>query len=48
MWGRCRRGVVIMAYGVRLSFTYVAQTPEFQGQRGGLHQFGSAAIGLRF
>ena len=46
--GEMQAGVVIMAYGVRLTFTYVARTQEFQGQRGGLHQFGSAALGVRF
>jgi len=24
------------------------QSPEFQGQRGGWHQFGSASLGVRF
>ncbi|MEA2792059.1 MAG: hypothetical protein QOG73_4465, partial [Acetobacteraceae bacterium] len=33
---------------MRLTFAYVAQTQEFQGQSGGLHQFGSAAISFRF
>jgi len=41
-------GVAFIAYGMRLSFAYVAQTQEFRGQSGGLHQFGSAALSLRF
>ena len=41
-------GVVIMTYGMRLTFAYVAQTQEFNGQTGGLHQFGSASLSFRF
>jgi hypothetical protein len=41
-------GAAIMAYGVRLTFAYVAQTQEFKGQQGGLVQFGSASLGVRF
>jgi lipid A 3-O-deacylase len=41
-------GFAVMAYGMRLTFAYVAQTQEFTGQTGGLHQFGSAAISFRF
>nr|WP_294522210.1 lipid A deacylase LpxR family protein [uncultured Rhodopila sp.] len=41
-------GFAIMAHGMRLTFSYVAQTREFNGQIGGLHQFGSAAISIRF
>ena len=41
-------GFAIMAHGTRLSFSYVAQTPEFHGQIGGMHQFGSAAISIRY
>jgi lipid A 3-O-deacylase len=41
-------GFAVMAYGMRLTFAYVAQTQEFRGQNGGLHQFGSAALSLRF
>jgi hypothetical protein len=41
-------GFAIMAHGMRLTFSYVAQTQEFHGQTGGLHQFGSAAISIRF
>ena len=41
-------GFAVMAYGMRLTFAYVAQTQEFKGQSGGLHQFGSASISFRF
>lgn len=41
-------GFAVMAYGMRLTFAYVAQTQEFHGQTGGLHQFGSAALSVRF
>jgi hypothetical protein len=37
-----------MAFGARLTFAWVAQTQEFHGQTGGLHQFGSAALSVRF
>jgi hypothetical protein len=41
-------GLAIMAYGMRFTFAYVAQTPEFHAQTGGLHQFGSASLSYRF
>jgi lipid A 3-O-deacylase len=41
-------GFAVMAYGMRLTFAYVAQTQEFKNQTGGLHQFGSAALSIRF
>lgn len=41
-------GFAVMAYGMRLTFAYVAQTQQFNGQSGGLHQFGSAALSFRF
>jgi lipid A 3-O-deacylase len=41
-------GFAIMAYGMRLTFAYVVQTQEFNGQSGGLHQFGSASLSIRF
>lgn len=46
--GEMQAGFALLAYGVRLTFAYVVQTPEFQGQAGGLHQFGSAALSIRF
>jgi lipid A 3-O-deacylase len=41
-------GAAVMAFGVRFTLAYVVQTQEFQGQRGGLHQLGSASLSLRF
>jgi hypothetical protein len=41
-------GVVVMAFGVRFTVAYVAQTEEFHGQGGGIHQFVSASLSLRF
>src|SRR5271165_710788 len=41
-------GFAVMAYGMRLTFAYVAQTHEFNGQAGGLHHFGSASLSIRF
>lgn len=49
-WGvaEVQAGLAIMAYGARLTFAYVAQTQEFKNQNGGLHQFGSASLSVRF
>ncbi len=41
-------GFAVMAYGMRLTVAYVAQTQEYDGQSGGLHQFGSASLSFRF
>jgi hypothetical protein len=41
-------GFAIMTHGMRLTIAYVAQTREFNGQTGGLLQFASAAISIRF
>jgi lipid A 3-O-deacylase len=46
--GEFQAGAAIMAFGVRFTMAYVVQTQEFQGQRGGLHQWGSASVALRF
>lgn len=46
--GELEGGVALIYHGVRLTLTYVAQTPEYHGQSGGLHQFGSAALSVRF
>jgi lipid A 3-O-deacylase len=46
--GELQTGFAIIAYGMRLTLAYVIQTQEFQGQTGGLHQFGSASISFRF
>jgi hypothetical protein len=41
-------GFAIVTNGMRLTVAYVAQTPEFHGQIGGMHQFASASLSLRF
>ncbi len=46
--GEAQAGLAILALGMRFTFTYAVQTQEFQGQHGGLHQFGSAAASLKF
>jgi len=46
--GELQGGFAVIAYGLRLTVAYVVQTQEFERQTGGLHQFGSAAISLRF
>ncbi len=46
--GEAQAGVVIMAFGLRLTVAYVAQTQEFHGQQCGIHQFGSVSLSVRF
>ena len=46
--GEIEGGVAVIYRGVRLTYTHVAQTQEFYGQRGGLFQFGSFAASVRF
>jgi lipid A 3-O-deacylase len=41
-------GAAVMAFGMRLTLAYVAQTPEFHTQGGGIHQFGSITLSVRF
>lgn len=41
-------GFAVMAYGMRLTYSHVVQTQQFRGQKGGLHQLGSLALGVRF
>jgi len=41
-------GVAVLAYGMRLTLVYVAQTAEFRGQGGGIHQFASVSLSMRF
>lgn len=41
-------GLAIILEHIRLSYTQVVQTEEIVGQHGGLHQFGSLAISVRF
>ena len=46
--GEIEGGVALMAFGARLTYTHVLQTQEFKHQKGGLHQFGSLALSVRF
>ncbi len=46
--GEIQGGLAIMAFGTRLTYTQVFQTQEFHHQKGGLHQFGSLALSVRF
>ena len=46
--GELEAGVGLIAFGARLTFTQVFQTQEFEHQKGGLHQFGSLALSMRF
>jgi hypothetical protein len=46
--GEMQGGFAVITNGMRFTVAYVAQTPEFNGQAGGLHQFGSASLSLRF
>ena len=46
--GEAQGGVAIIAYGIRLSYTHVVQSQEFEHQKGGPHQFGSLALSVRF
>jgi lipid A 3-O-deacylase len=41
-------GLAVMAFGMRLTLAYVAQTQEFHGQPCGIHQFGSMSLSMRF
>ncbi len=46
--GEMQVGLAVMAFGARLTYTQVFQTQEFRHQKGGLHQFGSLALSIRF
>lgn len=41
-------GLGIIYHGVRITYTHVIQTQEYEHQKGGLHQFGSLAASVRF
>jgi lipid A 3-O-deacylase len=41
-------GFAVMVAGMRLTVAYVAQTAEFHGQSGGIHQFATASLSIRF
>lgn len=40
--------VAVMAFGMRLTYNYLLQTPRFRGQKGRLHQVGSLGSRVRF
>ena len=46
--GEAQAGLAVMAFGVRLTYTQVFQTPSFDRQRSGLFNFGSLALSARF
>ena len=46
--GEAQAGIALLILGARLTYTHVVQTQEFRHQRGGLHQFGSLALSVRF
>lgn len=46
--GEAFGGLAVMIYGARLAYTHVVQTEQFKGQKGGLHQFGSISLSVRF
>jgi lipid A 3-O-deacylase len=46
--GELEAGLAVIYRGVRVTYTHVAQTSSFYGQRGGLFQFGSVAASVRF
>ena len=46
--GEFQGGLALMFCGMRLTYTQVVQTQEFKYQKGGLHQFGSLALSVRF
>lgn len=46
--GEIHSGVAIIGCGMRLTFSHVLQTKQFRHQKGGLHQLGSCALGVRF
>lgn len=46
--GQFDGGLAILAFGARLTYTHVVQTQDFQHQKGGMHQFGSLALSVRF
>ena len=46
--GEAQGGLALLFYGARLTYTHVVQSEQFRGQKGGLHQFGSLALSMRF
>lgn len=46
--GQLQAGVAIIWRGVRISYTQVFQTRRFHGETGGIHEYGSLALSVRF
>ena len=46
--GELDAGLAVMWKGVRLSYTQTWQTPEFDGSKAGLFNYGSLAASVRF
>src|SRR6185437_5560690 len=46
--GEVQAGLVVMAWGARLSLTHVLQSPEFHHQKRGYFQFDSIALSVKF
>jgi lipid A 3-O-deacylase len=46
--GEFEFGVGVIVWGARLTYTQVFQSAEIRHQKGGLHQFGSLALSVRF
>jgi hypothetical protein len=46
--GEAEFGFGIIAWGTRLTYTQVLQSAEIRHQKGGVHQFGSLALSVRF
>ncbi|MCX7384087.1 MAG: lipid A deacylase LpxR family protein, partial [Alphaproteobacteria bacterium] len=46
--GEGHAGFALLFAGARLTYSHVLQSSEFKSQKGGLHQFGSLALSMRF
>ena len=46
--GEISAGAAMMFYGLRVSYTQTWQTQQFNGQKGGLFNFGSLAVSAKF
>ncbi len=46
--GEAQGGFGLLVLGARVTYTHVVQTEQFKSQKGGLHQFGSLAVSVRF
>jgi len=46
--GEFQTGFALIWHGVRVTYTQVFQSSQIRHQKGGLHEFGSLALGMRF